>query len=49
MTTYVCPLHPDHPRSEPGTCAQCGRQLEPREEERASRPRAPKAKPIRDK
>jgi Cu+-exporting ATPase len=31
-TVYTCPMHPDVRRSEPGTCPQCGMQLEPREE-----------------
>ena len=29
-TTYVCPMHPEIVRSEPGTCPICGMALEPR-------------------
>jgi Cu+-exporting ATPase len=29
-TEYVCPMHPEIVRSEPGTCSVCGMALEPR-------------------
>jgi Heavy metal binding domain len=34
-TVYTCPMHPDVRRTEPGTCPQCGMQLEPLREEEA--------------
>jgi Cu+-exporting ATPase len=32
-TVYTCPMHPDVRRTEPGTCPQCGMQLEPMKDE----------------
>ena len=35
-TVYTCPMHPDVRQPEPGTCPQCGMQLEPKQEENSN-------------
>jgi Cu+-exporting ATPase len=29
-TEYICPMHPESVRAEPGSCPKCGMALEPR-------------------
>lgn len=31
-TVYICPMHPEVRQSEPGTCPECGMELEPADE-----------------